>query len=258
MDFEKIDNNEPIIVEKLQLKLMKRTRVYQIAKYFGCSSKELADFAIDLGLDIKSHSSSLNKDEVEIIMHEYQHKNPDFLNKKVDLKELENNKSNDLTLSANITRQDLIKGLEFLQQRCGLDQDKKKLLMITINTERYYYSQVEFDNLLKKIFKESKILERKLKLTESSMKSFTKAALNEATNFLSTENIDRIYLNTECIQDYFNEIKVPENVFGLSKDTYIAIIVAIVIYFIQYRQSLKREKLLNIKLDSISNELKKR
>jgi len=55
---------------------MSRTRVYEIAKQFNCGSKDLAVFIMDLGINIRGHSSTLSESEVEIVIHEFMKRRP--------------------------------------------------------------------------------------------------------------------------------------------------------------------------------------
>ncbi|WP_411572562.1 translation initiation factor IF-2 N-terminal domain-containing protein [Streptococcus equinus] len=46
---------------------MSKKRLYEIAKELGKSSKEIVDYAQELGLDVKSHSSSVDESDAKRI-----------------------------------------------------------------------------------------------------------------------------------------------------------------------------------------------
>ena len=51
---------------------MSKKRLYEIAKELGKESKEVVERAKELGLDVKSHSSSVETAEAEKITHNLQ------------------------------------------------------------------------------------------------------------------------------------------------------------------------------------------
>ena len=46
---------------------MSKKRLYEIAKELGKSSKEVVEYAQELGLDVKSHSSSVDESDAKRI-----------------------------------------------------------------------------------------------------------------------------------------------------------------------------------------------
>jgi translation initiation factor IF-2 len=46
---------------------MSKIRVYELAKLLGKSNKELLDILIDLGVDVKSHMSSIDNDIAQLV-----------------------------------------------------------------------------------------------------------------------------------------------------------------------------------------------
>ena len=48
---------------------MDKVRITEIAKELGMKNKEIVDKAIDLGLDVKGHSSSISTEDAEKLMN---------------------------------------------------------------------------------------------------------------------------------------------------------------------------------------------
>ena len=140
-----------------------------------------------------------------------------------------------------------------LSRRYYIKEPEQKIPAIILEQERIYFSQNEFVEQLRILLKRFK--DEKSDISNSSIRTATKYAINDASAFLSEENINNCNFNRESLVDYFQKIQIPESILGLSKDTYITIVIAIIIYLIQHRQAKINEDKVNNKLTEISAEL---
>lgn len=142
---------------------------------------------------------------------------------------------------------------------CRLSEENEKTLPVVLGDhERCYFSQSEFVDKLKKLIKNSRDdHSSNIHITKiGDLDSLANAAFTEASAFLSHRDVDVMDLNNEIFTEYFEDIQLPGNILGLSKDTYVTIVIAIIIYFLQHRQSAKKEKKLT-KMSEDIEEIKK-
>ena len=57
-------------------------RVFELSKEIGVSSKELVDVLMEMGIEVKSHMSTLTEDDVQAVLKKQEHPKPKEPSKK--------------------------------------------------------------------------------------------------------------------------------------------------------------------------------